>query len=84
MKKTCNLCGKNIEPDDPPYVSIPMDANCTRFSGTFCSTEHALTGNKYLNDGSRQVDDWQKREAWLVRKSHPVDNGNIMVKKKKK
>jgi len=60
----CEYCKHSL--GDTIY-SIPMNKECTRWSGMFCSQECRLNGNRYqTHEPYRSMDNYKQREQWIL------------------
>ena len=73
----CEYCKAEI--GDSIY-SIPINKECTRWSGSFCSSKCRLVGNRYLEQiPYRTVLNYEEREQWIKM----LDTKVKLVNKKK-
>lgn len=61
------LCDYCLEPlfDKNNTYSIPLDQQFQKWSGSFCSAQCRLSGNRHVESNDRSRWGWEKREGWI-------------------
>lgn len=72
----CDACPK-IYVQMP--LSIPLDKDWIKLSGSFCSMKCAAKHNQFVNTSTRMVMDWEERDVWMKEKI--FKNINLKIKK---
>jgi len=64
----CDYCAEPLFDTANVYsipLSDPSNTQCTKWSGSFCSPQCRLSGNRHIEDTTRSTRDWDMRETWI-------------------